>query len=107
MGAPGRAWIGGDRRREPGPGDPGPGAAGRRRAAPSPRRAPRPERVDQPLDEDRLGTPQRLEAVDLDLEQAERRVGRVGAAGDPRAERRERLERGLDAPPGPRRDPGR
>ena len=69
-----------------------------------------PERLDQPPDEDRLRSPQRLEAVDLDLEQPERGVERVGAPGDPRAERRERLEGGLDGRPvrvGVRVDEGR
>ena len=68
------------------------------------------ERLDQPLDEDRLRSPQRLEAVDLDLEQPERGIERIGAAGDPRAERRERLEGGLDGRPvrvGIRVDEGR
>ena len=54
--------------------------------------------------------PQRLEAVDLDLEQPERGVERVGGPGDPRAERRERLEGGLDGRPvrvGVRIDEGR
>jgi hypothetical protein len=36
----------------------------------------------EPIDEDRLGTPQRLEPVDLDLEQPEGRVERIGRAGD-------------------------
>ena len=54
------------RRREAGPGDADPGRA----------REDRAERADDPLDEDRLGTPQPVEPVDLDLEQAERRVGR-------------------------------
>ena len=63
------------------------------------RRARRPSASDQPPDEDRLRAPQRLEAVDLDLEQPERRIERVGAPGDPRAERRERLEGGLDGRP--------
>ena len=44
------------------------------------------ERRGQPLDEDRLRPPQRLEPVDLDLEQPEGGVERVGTAGDPRAE---------------------
>ena len=68
------------------------------------------ERLDQPLDEDRFGPPQRLEAVDLDLEQPERGVERVGRPGDARAERPERLERGLDGRPvrvGIRVDEGR
>ena len=63
------------------------------------RRRPRQERGEggaDLADEDRFGAPERLEAVDLDLERAEGPVGRVGAAGDPRAERGEGLEDGLD-----------
>ena len=58
-----------------------------------------PQRLDQPFDEDRFRAPQRLEPVHLDLEQAERGVGRVGAAGDPRTEGGEPLEGGLDGRP--------
>ena len=91
----GRAGPGddrGDRRREARPGDTGPIPLG---ADPPPQAVL--ERVArQPLDEDRLGSPQRLEPVDLDLEQPERGIERLGAAGDPRAERGERLERGLE-----------
>ena len=68
------------------------------------------ERRGQALDEDRLGAPQRLEAIDLDLEQPERRVERVAAPGQARAERAERLERGLGRRPvrvGIRIDEGR
>ncbi len=103
-------WSGedrGDGRAEAGAGDPGPDAAvvanaGDAAVAVGPARtlAQRmAQRPDQPLDEDRLRPPQRLEAVDLDLEQPERRVTRVDAAGDPRAERRECLEGGLDGRP--------
>ena len=105
IGRAGPGEDGGDGRREPGPGDARPGCS------PAPRRRARaPSASDQPLDEDRLGAPQRLEAVDLDLEQPERGIGRVGAPGDPRAERRERLEGGLDGRPvrvGIRIDEGR
>ena len=90
---------GGHRRAEAGAGDARPdvGLAARRHRPVAGQRPP--ERPGQPLDEDRLGTPQRLEAVDLDLEQPERRIERIGAAGDPRAERGERLEGGLDRRP--------
>ena len=114
-----RLATGRDEDRRPGAGeDRGHGRANRvpampARISPVPPSSPpkaRPERLDQPLDEDRLRAPQRLEAVDLDLEQPERAIGRVGAAGDPRAERRECLEGGLDGRPvrvGVRVDEGR
>ncbi len=57
----------GDRGREPGPGNPRPDAT----AAIAAERAF--ERPGQPGDQDRLGAPQRLEAVHLDLEQPEGR----------------------------------
>ena len=47
------------------------------------------------LDEHRLGTPQRFQAIDLDLEHPERDVRRVASPRHARAERPERLERGL------------
>ena len=109
-GASGRAEDGGDRRANRVPAMPARIRCGDPRA-PVPLPGERaPERRDQPLDEDRLRSPQRLEAVDLDLEQPERGIERVGAPGDPRAERRERLEGGLDGRPvrvGVRVDEGR
>ena len=54
------------------------------------------ERRPDALGEDRLGTPQAGEPVDLRLEQPEGGVGRLGRPGDRRAERREPLERGLE-----------
>ena len=75
--------------REPRPGDPDPGSA---REDPG-------ERPDDPLHEDRLGSPQPLKPVDLDLEQPEGRVGGVGCAGDTGAEPAERLQRPLDRRP--------
>jgi hypothetical protein len=101
-GRPGSGEDGGDRRREARPGDPGPDLAIPAEHAP--------QRLRQPTDEDRFRTPQRLETVDLDLEQPEGGVERVDAAGDPRTERRERLEGGLDGRPvrvGVRIDEGR
>jgi hypothetical protein len=80
--------AGGDRGREARPGNPGAGPAGQDRGGDG----------DQALDEARLGAPQPPEAVDLDLEQPERRIGRVARSGEPGAERRERLEGGLDGP---------
>ena len=53
----------------------------------------------QPLDEDRLRAPQRPEPVDADLEQPERRVERVAAPRQARAEPPERLEHGLGSSP--------
>ena len=47
-------------------------------------------------DEVRLGPPERLEAVDLDLQRAEGPVGGIGRAGDPRAQPGEGVEGGLD-----------
>ena len=107
VGSAGPGEDGGHGRAEAGAGDPGPDAAGVP-IGPLPEHPA--ERLGQPLDEHRLRSPQRLEAVDLDLEQPERGIGRVGAAGDPRAERRERLEGGLDGRPvgvGIRIDEGR
>jgi hypothetical protein len=46
----------------------------------------------QPVDQDRLGTPERFETVDLDLEQAERRIGGIGRTGDAGAEHGQRIE---------------
>ena len=67
-GAPGRA-DGGDRRGEVRAGDRRSGARSRAPGR-SPGRAPRNAELGA-LDEDRLGTPQRPEAVDADLELAE------------------------------------
>jgi hypothetical protein len=50
------------------------------------------QRVADPFHEHRLDAPQRPEPVDLDLEEAERRVVRVAFPGDPRAERSQPLE---------------
>jgi hypothetical protein len=61
---------------EPRPGD---SRAGRTREE-------RLERGPDPLDEDRLGTPEGLEAVDLDLEQAEGDGRRIDRPGDRRAD---------------------
>src|SRR3990172_7412434 len=80
---------GGHRRRDPRPGDP---RAGRTREE-------RLERGPDPLDEGRLGAPQGLEAVDLDLEQAEGDGRRIGRAGDRRAERGEPFEGPLEGLP--------
>ena len=69
-----------------------------------------PERFRQAPDEDRLGPPQRLEAVRMDLEQPERRIERIGGPGDPRTERCQRLEGGFHDRPvrvGIRVDEGR
>ena len=90
----------GSRRPRPGP------VAASAVVGPSARQGPR-EGRHQPADEDRFGAPQRLEAVRLDLEQAERRVERFRAAGETRAERGERLEDGLGGLPGPRPGPPR
>ena len=67
-----------------------PGDAGTDRGAGTPRgRRQGPlQDLGQPLDEDRLRAPQRLEAVGVDLEQPERRVRRIGRPGQTRAERR-------------------
>jgi hypothetical protein len=81
-----RAGGGGERGREPGPGDPRP-------------RRPREERRERGTDlreKDRLRPPERLQAVELDLERPERRIGGIDWAGDARAERRERIKRRLD-----------
>jgi len=80
------AGGGGERGGETRPGDPGPGR-------------PREERSQHrpgPPHEVRLGAPERLEAVHLDLQRAEGPVGRIGRAGDPRAERSEGIEGSLD-----------
>ena len=76
---PGPGQDGRHGRAEPGAGDPGPDLArgrvrGRGRAALSGLAQDAAERLDQPRDQDRLRSPQRLEAVDLDLEQPERGV---------------------------------
>jgi len=81
-----RTGGGGERGREPGPGDPRP-----RRS-----REERRERGAHLRDEDRLRPPERLQAVELNLERPERRIGGVGRAGDPRAEHGKRIERRFD-----------
>ncbi len=81
-----RGMGGRDRRRESGPGDPRPWGAGQDRD----------ERGDEAPDELRLAAPQSLEPVDLDLEQAEGRIGLVGGPGQPGTEPGQRLEGGLD-----------
>jgi hypothetical protein len=72
---------------EPGPGDTGPGWTGQDGS----------DSLGQPRDDRRVIAPQPGEPVDLDLEQAERRVGRVGRPGEAGAEDRQALERGLDS----------
>ena len=57
------------------------------------------QRRADPLDEHRLGTPQRPQAIDPHLEQPERGVHRVATPRQARAERAERLERGLGRRP--------
>ena len=79
-----------DRRR------PSPRIASRRSPAAAPRAGSAASAADEAPDEDGLRTPQSLEPVDLDLDQAERGIGRVGRAGQPRAEPGERLEGGFD-----------
>ncbi len=79
------------RHRDERPGLGGEGRHGRREARARDPRArltgeqPR-EGAGHALDEDRLGTPQALQPVDLGLEEAKCDVGRVGGPGDRRAE---------------------
>ena len=112
IGSPGRAWTAAmvAAKRVPAmparTGEPA-GAGGRQRSGHFGRRAARSggcgrapcQHPGQTLGEDRFRAPQRLEAVGLDLEQPERRVGRVGRPGKTRAERGEGLECGLGRGP--------
>ena len=75
-----------DRGREPGPGNPRPRLPGEQSL----------QRAADLFHEHRLGAPQRPESVDLDLEEAKRRIVWIARPGDPRAERSQPLEGGLD-----------